>query len=92
MPAFPHDHSPFGARTLTVDGEERPYGEGIFWSGISNHVYLPSTAFPVGFSSDGLPIGLQATCGPYRDYRSIEIARLITDELGGFVPPENLRT
>ena len=90
VPAFPHDHSPFGQRTLNVDGEERPYGEGIFWSGLSNHVYLPSTAFPVGFASDGLPIGLQATCGPYRDYRCIEIARLITNELGGFVPPQTL--
>ena len=86
-PAIPHNHLPFAQRTTTVDGQERPYSEGFFWAGIANAVYLPSTAFPVGFSTDGLPIGLQATCPSYRDYRCIEIARLITDEIGGYVPP-----
>jgi amidase len=89
-PAFKHDHRPFGERTTLVDGEERPYNEALFWSGIANWVYLPSTLFPAGYSSDGLPIGLQATCQSYRDYRAIEVARLITEHIGGFVPPERM--
>jgi amidase len=52
--------------------------------------FLPSTAFPVGLSSDGLPIGLQATCASYLDYQSIEVARLITEVVGGFEPPSGL--
>ena len=89
-PAFPHDHRPFGQRTLDVDGSERPYFEQLFWSGIITNSYLPSTCFPTGLSRDGLPIGLQAVSSPYRDHRTIEFARQITREIGGFVPPASL--
>jgi amidase len=51
------------------------------------NAYLPSTVFPTGLSADGLPIGLQAVSAPFRDYRCIEFARLITQEMGGFVAP-----
>ena len=86
-PAFPHDHSPMQARTLTVDNVEQPYFQQLFWAGIVVNSYLPSTVFPTGPSSGGLPIGLQAVCGPYRDYRCIEFARLASDLFGGFTPP-----
>jgi amidase len=86
-PAFPHDHRPMQERTLTVDNVEQPYFQQLFWSGIVVNSYLPSTVFPTGPSKDGLPIGLQAICGPYRDYRCIEFARLASDLFGGFRPP-----
>ena len=35
----------------------------------------------------GLPIGLQAVSGEYRDYTTIEFARLMAEEIGGFTPP-----
>lgn len=88
--AFPHDHRPFGQRTLAVDGVEQPYFQQLFWSGIITNAYLPSTVFPTGLSRDGLPIGLQAVGGPFRDHRTIEFARQITREIGGFTPPPNL--
>ena len=88
--AFKHDNRPFRERTLLVDGAERPYMEHVFWSGLANAPYLPSTMFPTGLSSEGLPIGIQVTAPSYRDYSSIEFARLIAQEIGGFTPPPPL--
>jgi Asp-tRNA(Asn)/Glu-tRNA(Gln) amidotransferase A subunit family amidase len=51
--------------------------------------YLPSTVFPTGPSKVGLPIGLQAVSVQYRDHRTIEFARLIARESGGFVALPN---
>lgn len=89
-PAFPHDHRPMGERILQVDNDEQPYFQQLFWAGMIINAYLPSTVFPTGPSSGGLPIGLQAVSGPYRDYRCIEFARLISEEIGGFTPPPAL--
>lgn len=48
----------------------------------------PATAFPVGRSPEGLPIGLQAI-GPYLEDRTqIRFAALLAREIGGFVKPE----
>lgn len=87
-PAFPHDQSPVAGRTLEVNGEARPYFEQLFWAGVITEAYLPSTVFPTGPSSQGLPIGLQAVGGEYHDHTTIEFARLMADELGGFLAPE----
>ena len=88
-PAFPHDHRTFGERTISVDNNEQPYFQQLFWAGMIVNAYLPSTVFPTGPSRDGLPIGLQAVSAPYRDHRTIEFARQIAREIGGFVPPPN---
>jgi amidase len=85
--AFPHDHRPMSERSLKVDNEEQDYFQQVFWAGIAVNAYLPSTVFPTGLSREGLPIGLQAVSAPYRDYRTIEFARLISREIGGFVRP-----
>jgi len=87
VPAIQHDHRPMSERTINVDGVERPYMEPIFWAGLAIASYLPSTVFPTGLSSSGLPIGLQAVTGPYRDHDSIEFARLVSELNGGFAPP-----
>jgi amidase len=87
--AFPHDHSAMSGRTLKVDNEDQSYFQQIFWAGMVVNAYLPSTVFPTGLSRDGLPIGLQAVSAPYRDYRTIEFARLMSREIGGFVAPSN---
>lgn len=88
--AFPHDHRPMSERTLTVNGDERPYFEQLFWAGIIVNAYLPSTVFPTGLSAEGLPIGLQAVSGAYRDHRCIEFAHQMAQELGGFTAPKTL--
>ena len=89
--AFPHDHRPFADRTVMVDESIQPYFKQIFWAGIVVNAYLPSTVFPTGLSSSGLPIGLQAVSGQYRDHRTIEFARQITQHIGGFEPPRQLQ-
>ncbi|MGI9432780.1 MAG: amidase family protein, partial [Myxococcota bacterium] len=88
--AFPHDHSPWTGRTITVDGAERDYGEMVFWAGLITVAYLPSTVFPTGVADDGLPIGLQAASGAFQDATCLEFDRLMAEELGGFVPPPGL--
>jgi amidase len=85
--AFPHDHSSFKGRTITVDNLDQPYFSQLFWSGLVTNSYLPSTVFPTGLSKAGLPIGLQAISAPYRDHRTIEFARQITRQMGGFIAP-----
>jgi len=86
-PAFEHDHGPMGARTLKVDDEDQPYFQQLFWAGLVTAAYLPSTVFPTGPSLTGLPIGLQAVGAEYQDRTTIEFARLLADEIGGFAPP-----
>jgi amidase len=61
--------------------------EHFFWIGLATVAYLPSTAFPCGLSADGLPIGLQIIGPEYGDRITIEVARLIARELGGFRAP-----
>ena len=85
--AFEHDHRPMHERTISVDGSARPYFEQLFWAGLVTVAYLPSTVFPTGASTEGLPIGLQAVSTEYADHTCIDFARLLADEMGGFVPP-----
>ena len=87
VPAIAHDHRPFEDRTIEVDGQPRSYFEALFWAGIVVASHLPSTVFPTGLGSDGLPIGLQLVGGPYQDRKTIEVSRLISDAIGGFVAP-----
>jgi amidase len=86
-PAFEHDHSAYAERTIRVDGAVQPYFQQLFWAGTVTVAYLPSTVFPTGPSREGLPIGLQAVSAEYNDYICIDFARLVTEEIGGFVPP-----
>ncbi len=86
-PAFPHDHSPMQSRTLEVNGETQDYFQQLFWAGFAIAAYLPSTVFPTGLSADGLPIGLQAIGAQYNDYITIDFARLLAGEIGGYQPP-----
>ena len=85
--AFPHDQRARAERTLAVDGVAAPAFGQSFWAGLATLGYLPSTVFPTGPSTDGLPIGLQAIGPAYHDNTPIEFARLMADEIGGFTPP-----
>jgi amidase len=90
--AFPHDHSPdLEARELTVNGERRPYFEQLFWAGLSGVAYLPSTVFPTGPDSCGLPIGVQVISREMGDLTAIEFARQASEVLGGCVAPPAFR-
>lgn len=87
--AFPHiDISiPFAERTLTVDGQHVPYARMSAYPSLATLCGQPATAFPVGQTRAGLPIGLQAI-GPYlEDRTTIHFAELVERECGGFRCP-----
>lgn len=86
-PAFAHDHSDLNSRVLEVNGEPVPYFQQVFWASIATLSYLPSTVIPTGLSRDGLPIGLQVIGAEFDDETTLEFARLMAREIGGFQPP-----
>jgi len=86
--AFAHDHRPFHERTIDVNGQPQAYFRQLFWAGLITAPYLPSTVFPTGPSRAGLPIGVQAVGAEFHDRTTIEVARLVAREIGGFrIPP-----
>lgn len=89
--AYKHDHRPKHERVVAVDTARTSHYEHYFWVGLATVAYLPSTAFPCGLSRDGLPIGLQIIGPEYGDRTTIEVARLIAQELGGFQAPLGFR-
>jgi amidase len=86
--AFPHDHNPNrDERTVNVNGRSVPYAEQLFFAGLASLSYLPATAAPIGLTAEGLPAGLQIIGPEGEDPTTIEFARLLAAEIGGFVPP-----
>ena len=92
-PAFPHlelGETPMlesARRTLEINGRTQPYQMQLFFPSISTLAGLPATAFPAGFSRDGLPVALQAI-GPYLEDRTpLCFAGLLARELDGIRTP-----
>ena len=84
--AWPADNSD-QTLTFTIDGRSVPYLHGLCYPALSTVPGQPATAFPVGLSREGLPIGLQAV-GPYlEDLTPIRFAGLLAREIGGFRKP-----
>ena len=86
--AFPHDQSPMGQRVVQVNGKDQDYFQQVFWAGIAINAYLPSTVFPAGLASDGLPCGLQIIGPEYGDLTTIGVAKVLEQEGHKFIPPE----
>ena len=85
--AFPHDHTPPYQRSLTVNGKEMTFTNQLFWSGYSGMSSLPATTAPIGFTTDGRPVGVQIVGPQYGDRICLQFARLLEKEYQGFVPP-----
>ena len=87
VPAFPHTDAPWPQRTVDVNGSEVSYGLQTVYPAVATLCGQPATAFPVGLTRSGLPIGLQAV-GPYlEDHTPIRFASLLEAEFSGFRPP-----
>jgi amidase len=88
--AFPHtewDNSGDAGRSLPVNGVQTSTIYMFFYPSLCNLTGHPGTAFPVGRTADGLPVGLQAI-GPYlEDHTTLRFAGLFEREFGGFMPP-----
>ena len=85
--AFPHDHRPFGERTITVNGAPQSYFLQVFWAGLPTNAYLPSTIVPTGLDDEGLPIGVQVVGPEYGDLTTLGVARLLEKQGFAFTPP-----
>jgi amidase len=86
--AFPHDHNPDRERRLvSVNGKLLPYADQLFWAGLASLSYLPATAAPLGLTEAGLPVGLQIVGAEGENLTTIEFARLLAAEIGGFAAP-----
>lgn len=91
-PAFPHDQNPDrDLPKMLVDGREVRYTDQLFWAGLATMPYLPATAAPTGFVK-GLPVGMQIIGAEGDDLTTIEFARLLAAEIGGFVAPPGYRS
>lgn len=89
--AFPHDHSePATNRVLTVNGKPTDYFAQLFWAGLAVCPLLPATAAPVGFTPEGLPVGLQIIGPEMGDFKTIWIASQLERLLGDFQAPPGL--
>ena len=88
-PAFPHQQEgSWATREFVVNGAPVPYLSLEAWPALIGAAYLPSTSAPVGRTAAGLPVGVQVVSPYLHDYRSIAVARLITDLVDGYaVPP-----
>jgi amidase len=85
--AWPMDDDSDLRLMLEVNGRPVPYLHGLVYPALSTVAGQPATAFPVGTSRGGLPIGLQAV-GPYlEDLTPLRFAALLAREFGGFRKP-----
>jgi amidase len=85
--AYPHDHNPDRDRRMVeVNGKLIPSGDQRFWAGLASLSHLPATAAPLGLTPAGLPVGIQIIGAEGEDLTTIEFARLLAAEIGGFVP------
>jgi amidase len=55
----------------------------VFWAAIASLCLLPATVAPLGFSTTGLPIGVQIVGPPYGDRTTIEVARMLERSAAG---------
>ncbi len=86
--AFVHNHvGERHERTIDVDGSKQTVANMLFWAGYAGAFYLPSTAVPIGTSSEGLPIGAQIIGPPGGDLTCIAFARLLERDFRGFAAP-----
>jgi amidase len=73
---------------MTVNGQEMPYNDMLFWPGLTCGFHLPASVAPIGVSKAGLPIGVQIVGPLYGDRMTIQVARMLEKAGQGFVPPE----
>ncbi|MGI8925963.1 MAG: amidase family protein, partial [Tepidiformaceae bacterium] len=88
IPAFEHRGlGAMGQWTVDVNGQTVPYTLQLVYPGVATLSGQPATAFPVGLTRAGLPMGLQAL-GPYLEDRTpLAFARMVEREFGGFQRP-----
>src|SRR5690606_4762015 len=86
--AIPHDQAPdIHARTIDVNGTQRPYFDFLLWSSLASAAHLPAVVAPVMRTAAGLPTGVQIVATEWADATAIAVARLLEERGCRFVPP-----
>lgn len=79
LPTFPETAIRRGLTMLKLDVQ--------VYSVFANIFGFPATHVPLGFSENGLPIGIQIVAGPRQDRLSLAVARELEKKFGGWIPP-----
>ncbi|MCZ6764961.1 MAG: amidase [Alphaproteobacteria bacterium] len=85
--AFAHDERPTYAREYLVGNKAYPFMNQTFWSGYTGLPGLPAATAPIGFTDEGLPVGVQIVGPHYGDRTCIRFAQLLERAYQGFVAP-----
>ena len=87
VPPFPHPTLPVVDRAFEIDSKRVDFDCLSFYPGVASLVGHGATAFPIGFTRSGLPLGAQAI-GPFlEDFTPIRFAQTLEQEFGGFIKP-----
>jgi amidase len=71
-----------------IAGVRTPWDDLLFWPGVIGAMLLPATAAPLGRTEAGLPIGCQIVGPMHGDRRTIAVAGMLEELLGGFRAPK----
>jgi amidase len=73
-------------RMVMVNGQPQPHTHSLFWAGYPGVVGLPATAFPLGLTPQGLPVGAQIIAAPRHDLLCLGLAEWLESQWQGFTP------
>ena len=87
-PAIPHrQDGNTWERRISIDGQDIAYNKMLYWPGLTGGYHLPASVAPIGFTNDGLPIGVQIAGPVYGDRSTIAAAALLEQAGFTFKPP-----
>lgn len=83
LPALPVSAYPIGQRTITVGGPEEDVLAAITaYTSLFNVTGHPAIVLPCGFTSEGLPVGLQMVGHPFEEARLLLLAHAYEQAAG----------
>jgi amidase len=82
MPAFRH-----GEREWTIEGRTVHYLDAWRYTAWFNLLQNPGVSVPVTLTAGGLPVGVQVVARPWDELTALDVARIIEQSRGGWIPP-----
>jgi amidase len=82
IPAFRH-----GDREWTVEGQTVHYLDAWRYTAWFNLLQNPGVSVPVTTTDGGLPVGVQVVARPWDELTALDVARVIEQSRGPWLPP-----